>query len=89
MDEYIDQVAVPQVKEILTNYGRASRRALVGHADNMNKERADEARCRCVKLQPGIIHNNRLGGGYARATPRRRSSTSRPPAYPDATGKPA
>ena len=32
MDEYIDKVAVPQVKEILTQLRRVPRRALVGHA---------------------------------------------------------
>jgi hypothetical protein len=39
MDEYIRTIAVPQVKEILTNYGDI---AVLwwGHASNMNPERA-------------------------------------------------
>ena len=43
MDDYIDKIAVPQVSEILTNYGGLPGRALVGHARrDMNKERAEK-----------------------------------------------
>jgi alpha-L-fucosidase len=64
MDEYLRDIAVPQVKEILTKYGPHPRRAVVGHAVRHDpKERADML-IPLLKLQPGIIHNNRLGGGY-------------------------
>ncbi|HYG33272.1 MAG TPA: alpha-L-fucosidase [Clostridia bacterium] len=62
MDDYIRKVAVPQVREILSNYGPIS----VLWWDTpceMNQERASEL-VQLLKLQPGIIHNNRLGGGY-------------------------
>ena len=64
MDDYIDKVAVPQVKRVAlattANFPPCSggtRRC------DMNKERADKL-IELLKLKPGIIHNNRLGGGY-------------------------
>jgi alpha-L-fucosidase len=62
MDEYIRNIAVPQVKEILTNYGEI---AILWWDTpvNMNKERADML-LPLTSHQPGIITNNRLGGGY-------------------------
>ena len=62
MDEYIKNISVPQVKEILTNYGDIA----VLWWDTpygMNEERADMLQP-LINLQPGIITNNRLGGGY-------------------------
>lgn len=62
MDAYLRDIAVPQVKEILTNYGPV---AVLwwDTPTNMTRERADLL-APLVKLQPGIITNNRLGGGY-------------------------
>jgi len=62
MDEYIKNIAVPQVKEILSNYGDL---AVLwwDTPTNMNKERADVL-LPLIRLRPGIITNNRLGGGY-------------------------
>lgn len=62
MDAYIRTIAVPQVREILTNYGPI---AVLwwDTPTNMTRERADLL-APLVKLQPGIITNNRLGGGY-------------------------
>jgi alpha-L-fucosidase len=62
MDAYIRDIAVPQVKEILSNYGPI---AVLwwDTPTNMNRERADQL-APLLKLQPGIIVNNRLGGGY-------------------------
>jgi alpha-L-fucosidase len=62
MGEYIRRVAVPQVKEILSNYGDIA----VLWWDTpcgMTKEMADPLISQ-LNLQPVIIHNNRLGGGY-------------------------
>ena len=64
MDEYIRKIAVPQVREILTNYG-ADRRALVGHAGRHEREDGPRSCAALRKLQPGIITNNRLGGGFS------------------------
>jgi alpha-L-fucosidase len=66
MTQYIKDVAVPQVREILTKYGPI---AVLwwDTPDNppymMTRERADLL-APLLKLQPGIITNNRLGGGY-------------------------
>ena len=60
-DEYLKNIAKPQVREILTRYKPA-----VLWWDTpvwMNKERADLLRP-LIGLRPGLITNNRLGGGY-------------------------
>lgn len=62
MDEYINDIAAPQVREILSNYGDLAVLWWDTPTD-MNKERAD-ALLPLIRLQPGIIINNRLGGGY-------------------------
>ncbi len=59
MDDYIRNVAVPQVKEILSNYGPLAILWWDTPCD-MTKERADML-IPLLGLQPGIIHNNRLG----------------------------
>jgi len=79
MDEYIRQVAVPQVRELLSNYGPLS----VLWWDTpceMNPERARQL-VALLKLQPGIIHNNRLGGGF-------NGDTETPEQFVPATGYP-
>jgi len=63
MDEYIDKVAVPQMKELLSNYGEFPAVLWWDTSCDMNKERANKL-IALLKLKPGIIHNNRLGGGY-------------------------
>jgi alpha-L-fucosidase len=62
MNEYIRNVAAPQVREILSNYGRIAVLWWDTPFD-MTRERADML-IPLLRLQPGIIHNNRLGGGY-------------------------
>ncbi len=62
MDEYIRKIAAPQVKEILSNYGKLAILWWDTPVD-MTKARADML-LPLIKLQPGIIINNRLGGGY-------------------------
>ena len=66
MLNYIKTIAVPQVKEILTNYGPIA--VLWWDTPdnppyNMTREMADLL-APLTKLQPRIIQNNRLGGGY-------------------------
>jgi alpha-L-fucosidase len=64
MDEYIAEIAVPQVREILTNYGPDIPAILWWDTPvDMNRERADQL-IPLLRLKPGIIHNNRLGGEY-------------------------
>ncbi|MGE5297038.1 MAG: alpha-L-fucosidase, partial [Solirubrobacterales bacterium] len=63
MDEYIRTIAAPQVKEILSNYGKLGVLWWDTPVD-MTKERADML-MPLLALQPGIITNDRLGGGYS------------------------
>ena len=79
MDAYIKNVAVPQVREILTHYGPISVLWWDTQID-MNHDRAAEL-ISVLKLQPGIIHNNRLGGGF-------QGDTETPEQYVPATGFP-
>lgn len=59
MDDYIRDIAAPQIREILTNYGPVSI-LWYDTPKDMNKERADML-LPLHDLQPGIIWNNRLG----------------------------
>ncbi len=62
MDEYLRKIAMPQVREILSHYGTLDI-LWWDTPTNMNKERA-EMLLPLLELQPQIITNNRLGGGY-------------------------
>jgi alpha-L-fucosidase len=62
MDDYIRDVAAPQMKEILTHYGKISVLWFDTPYD-MTKERASML-LPLLRLQPGIIYNDRLGGGF-------------------------
>jgi alpha-L-fucosidase len=79
MDAYIRDIAVPQVREILSNYGPVSV-IWWDTPEGMTKERAD-ALLPLLGLQPGIIQNNRLGGGYT-------GDTETPEQYIPPTGFP-
>jgi alpha-L-fucosidase len=58
-DEYIDRVAVPQVRELLTRYGKVS--ILWWDYDAQMKSAEGAAKLhKLLELQPGIISNNRL-----------------------------
>lgn len=75
-DTYIDRVAVPQVREILTRY-----KPDVLWWDTpylMNPARAQKLAA-LLPLVPGIIHNNRLGGGI-------KGDTDTPEQFIPATG---
>ena len=64
MDDYIDKVAVPQVKELLTGYGEFPAVLWWDTDCDMNHNRAAKLN-ELLKLKPGIIVNNRLGGDFA------------------------
>ena len=63
MDDYIDKVAVPQVRELCSNYGEFPAIIWWDTPRDMNKERAKKLHDVVTSLRPGIIMNNRLGGG--------------------------
>ena len=62
-DDYIKGVAVPQVRELLTDYGPVSVLWFDTPTKLMTPQRAAEF-LPLLNLQPGIIVNNRLGGGF-------------------------
>lgn len=79
-DKYLDTVAIPQVKEILSNYGKISVLWWDTPTDAMTEERSAKL-AELVKLQPWLIVNNRLGGGY-------QGDTETPEQFIPATGYP-
>jgi len=79
MDEYIDKVAVPQVKEILSNYGQVDILWWDTPCE-MTKERAEKFQP-ILAQHPNLITNNRLGGGY-------NGDTETPEQFVPATGFP-
>lgn len=82
MDDYIKNIAVPQVREILTNYGDLAILWWDTPVD-MTKERADML-LPLIKLRPGIITNNRL----FRGDPAYAGDTDTPEQHIPATGIP-
>ena len=80
MNEYVDKIAMPQMKELLSNYGEFPAVLWWDTPCDMSKENADKL-IATLKLKPGIIHNNRLGGGY-------KGDTETPEQYVPATGFP-
>lgn len=64
MDQYLKMIAVPQVKELLTNYGPDTPAVLWWDTPHgMTAERAALFQP-VLALKPQLITNNRLGGGY-------------------------
>ena len=64
MDDYIDKIAVPQVKEILSRYGEFPAVLWWDTPYDMNAARAQKLYDAVHALKPSIIQNNRLGGGF-------------------------
>ncbi len=62
MDDYLKKIALPQVREILSNYGPIAVLWWDTPAQ-MTRNRAAQF-LPLLALQPGIITNNRLGGGF-------------------------
>lgn len=77
MDDYIDQIALPQVKELLSDYGVIDV-LWWDTPENMSPERAAKFAA-LVKKYPKLITNNRLGGGFS-------GDTETPEQFVPATG---
>ena len=87
MDEYIRKIAVPQVKEILTNYGPIA--VLWWDTPDGHEPKSAPSCCsRCSSSSPASSTTT-ASAAATTATPKRPSSSSPPPATPAATGKPA
>ena len=63
-DKYVDEIVIPQVKEILTNYGEISVIWWDMPGGVIDKPRADRIYKAVMECNPNIIMNNRLGHGY-------------------------
>jgi len=81
MDDYIDKIAVPQVKELLSHYGEFPAVLWWDTPKNMNTNRAEKLYAAVHALKPDIIMNNRLGGGL-------RGDTETPEQFIPAQGYP-
>ena len=81
MDDYIDTIAVPQVKELLSRYGEFPAVLWWDTPKNMTTNRAERLYSAVHALKPDIIMNNRLGGGL-------RCDTETPEQYIPAQGYP-
>ncbi len=79
MDAYLDKIAVPQVKEILSNYGELDILWLDTPQD-MTQARAEKF-MPLLKQHPALIYNNRLGGGF-------KGDTETPEQFVPSTGFP-
>jgi len=64
IDEYIDKVAVPQVKEICSHYGEFPAVIWWDTPRDMNTNRAQKIYDVVHALRSKVIMNNRLGGGF-------------------------
>ena len=62
-DEYLDKVAVPQVKELLTNYGPVAVLWFDTPTTEMTPARAEKF-IPILNAHPELVVNNRLGGGF-------------------------
>ena len=63
-EKYINEIVIPQVKEILTNYGEIPIIWWDIPGGVITKERAERIYKTVLACNPNIIMNNRLGGGY-------------------------
>lgn len=63
-DKYVDGIVIPQLKELLKNYGEISVLWFDIPGGVINKPRADRIMKAILSINPKIIVNNRLGGGY-------------------------
>jgi len=79
MDEYLDKIAVPQVREILSGYGDIAILWWDTPA-NMTRERVEKF-LPILKEHPDMITNSRLGGGIM-------GDTENPEQFVPATGYP-
>ena len=64
INDYVDKIAIPQITEILTNYGPDTPAIIWWDTPvSFRKDQATRLNDVVQKLRPGLIQNNRLGGG--------------------------
>jgi len=63
MNDYVDKIAVPQVNELLTNYGKDTPAVIWWDTPmSLTKDQASRIDAVVQSLRPGLIQNNRLCG---------------------------
>ena len=80
-DQYVNEIVLPQLREILTHYADLAILWFDIPGGVINQARADKIQKLILECQPNIIVNNRLGGGY-------RGDTETPEEHVPATGFP-
>lgn len=80
-EKYVNEIVIPQIREILSNYGDIAILWFDIPGGVVNKERADRIHKAVLACNPDILINNRLGGGY-------RGDTETPEQHIPATGFP-
>jgi len=81
LDDYLASIAIPQIKELMSNYGPVAELWWDTPGHYMTRERVSEIVELVGELQPDIIMNNRLGGGFE-------GDISTPEGHVPATGYP-
>ena len=79
-DDYLNTIVLPQIRELYTRYGQVSVLWFDTPSAKMTRERGQRF-LPLLDLQPGIIVNDRLGGGF-------KGDTETPEQYIPATGYP-
>jgi alpha-L-fucosidase len=80
-DDYLDHVAIPQIRELLTSYGPGTPSVLWWDTPaEMTPERAGRINAAVQEHAPSILQNDRLGGGFLGDfdTPEQRIPSNRP-----------
>lgn len=80
-DKYVDGLVIPQLRELLTNYGPIDILWFDIPGGVIDKPRADRVMAAVLACNPKILINNRLGGGY-------HGDTETPEQFVPATGFP-
>ena len=80
-EKYVNEIAIPQIREILTHYGNIDVLWFDIPGGVIDKARADRIQKLVLECNPKIIVNNRLGGGY-------HGDTETPEQFVPATGFP-
>lgn len=63
-DKYVDSIVIPQLRELLTNYGDIAMIWWDIPGGAIDKKRAERILKVVHELAPNVVMNNRLGGGF-------------------------
>lgn len=63
-EDYLNKISIPQITELLTNYGEVAELWWDTPSKTMTREVCEPIAQLVANLQPNVVMNNRLGGGY-------------------------